>query len=825
MILAALIVLLTYPGSFLSSDAGIKSDYCSEGEPTQACGKACSKVDYCYEGMLTVSGLSDTVTIYRDERGMPHIYASNEHDLYLAVGYVSAQERLWQMDLIRRSTTGRLSEIFGKSFLQADIISRCLRMTDKSGKILENEDPSVIACMQAYIEGINFFILNCKKLPLEFRLLSYRPEPWSLEDIVNIIGLMGWSLGSRNLTAELFNYQLVRKTGAEKASSLIPDWDLATEIVYPDFVLNDTLISEVRSLITSFDRIISLGVPLFSGSNNWAVSGERSATGKPLLSNDMHLPFNIPSIWIQMHHIVPGKINVTGVVIPGEPFIVAGHNDKIAWGMTNLMVDDIDLYTERINPENHDQYYFNGQWKDLIKKTEIINIRGGKQIPVTIGFTHRGPVISGLINPDNMPAKIKWMGYDYLAGLEDLKDLSLSFRWSGFDISDEIKGIYLLNRAQNWEDFRSGVALFNSTSHNFIYSDIYGNIGLNAGGGIPLRKGNGIMIRNGETDEYDWRGYVPFDQMPFSFNPPDGNVSSANNKTVAGYPYFISQDFVVPYRIERIREMLGQKELFSTEDFKRMITDQQSVMARLLTPFILKLKEKRNELSQIENAILDSLSAWDFIMDPSRIAPSVFEFFRICLKKNLFADDLGDLFNEMYYMTSEYYIYRLITGEADEWIDNLNTPEKETLDDIVMESFKDAIEMLSKQYGKNPARWQWGRIHTITFIHPLGSVKILGSLFKLNSGEYPTGGSDHTVCPFSFKAGFRVSQGASIRHIFNTADWDQSYSVLPGGISGVPKSEFYLSQVEPYLEGRFYNDHFSEKAVKNSAKHRFLLRP
>ncbi len=781
---------------------------------------------YGYEGTLILDGLKDTVTVYRDERGMPHIYAENEHDLYLAVGFVSARERLWQMDLIRRSTTGRLSEILGKSFLQVDLISRCLQITEKSRKILENEDPAVVTCMKAYVEGINLFIANCRKLPLEFRLLSYSPEPWSLEDIVNIIGLMGWSLGSRNLMAELFNYQLVRKAGAEKASSLIPDWELASETIYPDFVLNDTLISETRSLVSSFEKIMPLGIPLFSGSNNWAVSGERSETGKPILSNDMHLPLNNPSIWMQMHQVVPGKINVTGVIIPGEPFIVAGHNEKIAWGMTNLMVDDVDLYTEKINPENHDQYYFNGQWKDLVKKTEIIEIRGGRPDTVIISYTHRGPVISGLINPDNMPSKVKWMGWEYVAGLEHLQDLSLSFKWGGFDLSDEVKGIYLLNRAGNWDDFRSGTALFNSISQNFIYSDIYGNIGLQTGGGIPLRKGNGIMIRSGETGEFDWKGYVPFEQLPFSYNPSGGTVSSANNKTVSDYPYFISQDFVVPYRIKRIREMLGQKETFNTEDFRKMILDQHSVLARSLTPIILKLNDRRNDITETGKAILDSLSRWDYRMSPSGIAPTVLEFFRMCLKKNIFADELGELYNEMYYMTSEYYIYRIVSGESDEWIDNINTAETETLDDIVMKSYKDAMEMLSKLFGKNLSKWQWGKVHKITFIHPLGSVRLLGLLFNLNSKEYSIGGSDHTVCPyFSFDSLLRASQGASIRHIYNTADWDGSFSVLPGGISGVPESEFYLSQVDTYIQGRFYSDHFTEKAVKKSAKYRLLLKP
>ena len=362
-----------------------------------------------YEGIIALTGLSDSVTVYSDERGMPHIYANNEHDLYLAVGYISARERLWQMDLIRRSAYGRLSEIFGESFLQADIFSRCLRIDEKSKLILKNEDPEIVACLQAYADGVNAFINSTgRKLPLEFKLLSYTPEPWSLEDILSIIGLMGWSLDAGNLTAELFIYQLASKVGSEKAFGLIPDWKTVTNVAYPDFEINDTLISLTRSIVSSFDQIMKLGVTAFSGSNNWAVAGNRSETGKPLLSNDMHLSLGAPGIWIQMHQVIPGKLNVTGVVIPGEPFVVAGHNEKIAWGMTNLRVDAVDLYAERINPENRNQYFFNGEWKEINSKAEIIRVKGGKNDTANIRFTHRGPIISGLINLDNIPKKIKW---------------------------------------------------------------------------------------------------------------------------------------------------------------------------------------------------------------------------------------------------------------------------------------------------------------------------------------------------------------------------------------------------------------------------------
>ena len=780
-----------------------------------------------YDGIIYLTGLSDSVTVYSDERGMPHIYANNEHDLYLAVGYISARERLWQMDLIRRGAYGRLSEIFGKSFLQADIFSRCLRIDEKSKLILKNEDPEIVACLQAYADGVNAFINSAgRKLPLEFKLLSYTPEPWSLEDILSIIGLMGWSLDAGNLTAELFIYQLARKVGSEKAFSLIPDWKTVTNIAYPDFEINDTLISLTRSIVASFDQIIKLGVTAFSGSNNWAVAGNRSETGKPLLSNDMHLSLGAPGIWIQMHQVIPGKLNVTGVVIPGEPFIVAGHNDKIAWGMTNLRVDAVDLYAERINPENRNQYFLNGDWKEINGKAEIIRIKGGKNDTVNIRFTHRGPIISGLINLDNIPKKIKWLGYDYLTGLKSVEDISLSMRWSGFDSSDEVRTIYLLNRADGWDDFRSGLRTFRSISQNFVYADTEGNIGLQTGGGIPVREGNGIMIMSGETDEYDWTGYVPFEQLPNSFNPENGEVSSANNKTVTDdYPYFISHSFDVPYRINRIRQMLDEKEIFSTEYFKRMVTDQHSDLARLITPYILRLNDNQDTLTSSETLALNALSVWDYDMNPGLAAPTILEFFRNSFKRNLLADEMGDLYDQLWDICGEFYVYRILKERPDEWVDNVNTAKVETIDDIVMQSFRDAILSLIKKYGKDPGNWEWGKIHTVTFTHPLGSVRILGSLFNLNSKKFPIGGSDHTVCPyFDFKPGFEALYGASMRYIFNTADWDESYSVIPGGTSGVPGNEFYLSQVKTYLDGKFYKDHFSDNAVKTSARYTLILK-
>lgn len=760
-----------------------------------------------YEGEKILKGLTEEVVVYTDHRGMPHIYAQNEQDLYFAVGYIMAGERLWQMDLIRRATTGRLSEIFGRDYVQTDLFLRSLEMTAKSKMVLSNQDQVILESMQAYADGVNQYINEAgRKLPPEFRLLGYRPDPWKLEDIANIIGYMGWDLASDNLTSEIFYYRLTQKLGAEKAAGLIPDWKAVNSYVFPEFKLSNELLKNAQGFISSMDKLKALGIASFSGSNNWAVTGSRTETGKPVLSNDMHLSFGSPGIWIQMHQVVPGKLNVTGVIVPGQPMVVAGHNEKIAWGMTNLMVDDIDLFAEKINPENENQYFFNGEWKNMAVRNEIIKIKGGDADTLQIRYTHRGPVISGFRNID---------------------DACLTMRWSGYDYSDEIKTVYLLNRASNWDEFRTAISHFRSVSQNFVYADVYGNIGLNTGGGIAIRKGSGTSIRNGETDEFDWKGYVPFEQLPFSYNPENGYVSSANNRTVPeDYPYYVGANFALPYRINRARQMLDEKEVFGFEDFKRMITDQHSDYGALLTPFILRLNDRKDELTAAEADALTTLAGWNYDMNAGLIAPSIFEFFRMSFGANLLFDELSDLSGQLYGVARDYYIYRILTTGPDEWVDNIDTPETETLEDIIFKSFRDCIASLTTRYGEDQSAWKWGNIHKIVISHPLGSaVPLIDKIFGFNSAAYPVGGSNHTVSPYSYKPGFVVDHGASQRHIFNTANWDESLTVIPTGASGIPANEFYLSQTKAYVNKEFYKDAFSDDAVKAAAKYVMRLKP
>ncbi|HOC04693.1 MAG TPA: penicillin acylase family protein [Bacteroidales bacterium] len=756
-------------------------------------------------GEKSLSALTAEVKVIRDERGVSHIYASNEHDLYFMTGYITAQERLWQMDMVRHATQGRLSELFKRDMFETDIFLRALGMQEKSRMVLEKEDPEILATLQAYADGVNAWITGCgKKLPPEFRVLGYEPEPWTMVDITNIIGFIGWDLASSNLSNEISNYKLGMKLGAEKAAELIADWNLVDEVVFPDFRLDDKLTDKALKAVSSMEKLEELGIVTLSGSNNWAVSGSRSETGKPILSNDMHLGFNVPGFWLQVHQVIPGKLNVTGVLFPGEPFIIAGHNDRIAWGMTNLGVDDIDLFVETVDSTGNN-YLYNGEWLPFRDVEHTLKMTDDSSQTRVLRYTHHGPVISGMQNID---------------------DVVLSMCWSGYDYSDEIKAVYLLNRAGNWDEFRTALSHFKSISQNFAYADVDGNIGLNTGGGVPVRKGTGLLPRRGDTDEYEWKGYVPFELLPSSFNPEEGFISSANQRTVdSSYPFFISGEFSMPYRIMRIREMAGEKQVLGIEDFKRMITDNHSAYAKMLTPVILKGAEALSDPGETERKAIEELRVWNYAMDASLVAPTLFEFIRMEMAYQLLGDELDELYGAALGRQHDFYLYRLMKEGPDGWVDNVNTPEEESLETIIARSISAALDTLTARYGEYGEQWQWGRIHTITLEHPMGGVKILDRVLKLNSDTYGVGGSYHTVEPYAFRDNFKAHHGASERHIFNTADWDESLTVIPTGTSGIPGSPFYLSQTETYINNGFYSEPFSDAAVEAAKKYEMIFRP
>ena len=681
-----------------------------------------------YNKSVQVSGLTGEVTILRDTFGIPHIFAENEKDLYRAVGFTMAQDRLWQMDLLRRVTQGRLSEILGNKMTETDLLMRALRIQEKSEKILTGASPEVVEALEAFAEGVNEYI-RFNPLPPEFKILSYHPDFWQPVHSVNLIGYMSWDLTSGWGTEFLLN-QLKAVVSEEQILDLIPDMENHKTAIFPDFVLPEIKIGE--TLLSANANLENLGAQIFYGSNNWAVSGNKSKTGHPLLANDMHLGLMSPGIWYQIHQNVEGKLNVTGLAVPGQPFIIAGHNDSIAWGLTNVAVDDIDFYTEKLN-EDSTQYLLDGEWKDLLINTEIIKTKEGEQVEKTLRFTHRGPIVN-----------------DFRKGAET----PVSMRWLGNEMSNEIRTVFLLNRAKNWNDFRDAVKTFTSVSQNIVYADAAGNIGLQCSAGVPIRAGNGIQFYPGDSSKYDWTGLVPFEELPFEFNPERGYVSSANNKTVPDdYPHYISHWFSTSNRIDRIREMLEEKQLLGTEDFEAMHHDVKSKKAEQMTPVFVAAIKLETSLNDTEKESLKKLEEWNFELTRESVAASVFEILYRKVCENLIKDDLSpELFTALkgQRILLENLMLNILPEKTSGWIDDKTTTEIENFEDIIIRSFKESVADLTSEIGVNTEDWKWGKIHTLTVGHPLGVVNILDRTFNLNKGPFEAPGSYHTVMPYSY---------------------------------------------------------------------------
>jgi penicillin amidase len=708
------------------------------------------------------------------------------------------------MDLFRRATTGRLSEIFGPDLVETDLLMRALRIPEKTRVVLSRQEPEVLRTLEAFADGVNQFIdIHQDNLPLEFSLLGYKPENWAPEHSVNLIGYMAWDL-TYPWRSEALLFKIAQRLGSDspKLSELVPDLSLQKTLGYPKFRLENTEFELSTNLLESSRKLEELGLVVFSGSNNWTVSGKKSTTGKPLFANDMHLGLFVPGIWYQMHQVIEGELNVTGVCLAGAPAITAGHNQRIAWGMTNAMVDDMDFYLETIHLENPNMYLFNGEWREMEVRTERILIKGGDVAEKTLRFTHRGPIISSF---------------------KGIREHAVSMRWIGNEFSNEIYSIYLLNRANNWEEFKHAAKYFFSLSLNINYADVKGNIGLYFCAGVPIRKGEAYFVFPGETDEHDWKGFVPFEELPHVYNPESGYVSSANNRaTDETYPYYISQWFLPPHRIERIREMLEAKEKLSIDDFKSMHADLHSTLSDDILGEILEELKNMEDLSPLEGEALGLLMSWRGELTKDSAATSVFEKMIYHLTKNLIQDELGDELLEKFLGNQALYINLLVKvfrTKQSFWCDDVNTADiEEDFSHVVQKSFRDTVMDLVTNRGEDPGNWEWGKIHKLHLDHPMGSVKILDRVFRLNRGPFPVGGSGHTVCPFfySFKD-FVSTSGASHRHIYSLANWDESWTIIPTGVSGVPSSPHYCDQTPLYLKNQYHHDYISRDQIERSA--------
>jgi penicillin amidase len=763
-----------------------------------------------YNEDIRLSGLKHEVIVYRDRYAIPHVYAKTENDLYMAVGYILAQDRLWQMDLIRRITLGRISEIFGQDFIQTDLLLRALRFSDKSEKILAELDEKHQSAINAFCQGVNQYIeTNLKNLPVEFTLLGYKPDLWEPLHTLNLLGYMAWDLKAG--WDELVLEDIRKAVDNERYSELLPDFSTYKSVVYPEY---DSLsLSDVEAVMVALNgQLEQLGADIFNASNNWAISGGKSITGKPVLENDMHLGFNIPGIWYQMHQVIENELNVTGLVLPGEPFIICGHNERIAWGMTNVYVDNLDFYLEIINPEDSNKYEFNGQWKDMVVKKEVINTRKGKAIEKELKFTHHGPIISEF---------------------KGIKDKAVTMHWVGDEPSNEFITVYLLNRASDWEDFKTALKTFRNISQNTVYADVAGNIGMYCAAGVPIRKRTEIYpLLPGWIDDYEWKGMLAFDKLPYSINPEKGFVASANNRTVGDdYAYHIGSWYALPYRMDRINEVLSGKDKIQVEDFKKLQLDKKSKMIEKHLPLILNAIDSNRLQLKLEREGFKILKNWDGSYGKENIAASIFETYYEKLIENIFGDELGE---ELYERLLEAYkvirltVDKIVETQSSKWVDNISTEKiAESLNDIIEQSYKDAIGYLRQKYGDDIQLWKWGNIHHLTLKHPLSTVKIFDKIFKLNRGPFKVGGSFHTVSPFNYPFGKpdEVTSGASHRHIYTLFNWDSSLTVIPTGNSGIPSSRHYCDQTELYLNGEYHGDYFSEEQVTKNTVYKMSFLP
>ncbi len=779
-----------------------------------------------YSGTVA-TGVDAEVEIYRDDYGIPHIIAGSMEDLLFAQGYAQAQDRLWQMDMNRRGVAGKLSEILGETMVETDIFTLTVgfyRAAQKNYNLMNRETK---ALFDAYSAGINAYIDdNRGRLSPEFALIGYSPEPWTALDSLAIGVYMSWYLGG-NMDAELFYSALIEQVGLDLALEIFPD--------YPDY--GPTVIAAEMNPGTAKDAFASAGVKAVAddgeafesnnkftsgncadglialsrlaelngrtayvpglGSNNWVISGDLAPGKGALLANDMHLAMGLPSIWHRAHLILEDEMNVTGVTFPGVPGVVVGFNDYIAWGFTNTGPDVQDLYRMELNPDNPHQYLYMGEWRDaeiIIEEFQVDNEPEPRRVEVM--ETHFGPVISAVVDLDTV----------------------LSLRWTALEGTTEFAAILDYMKARNWQEFTTALEMFESPTQNMVYADREGNIGLRSNGLIPIRRsGTGLLPADGTTDRYEWIGYIPYDELPTLYNPPEGMIITANHRIVDDdYPYFISSSWAPPYRAMGIERDLKGRTGFALEDMIAPQTSFFNTQAETLGPVFIAALEKAS-LSGTAAEALPLFAQWlrNPVESTEEVGPSLYNTLYFHLLENTFADEMGaDLYERFLHnrASTNAFDRMLLSGES-AWFNNIETEEEETRDDIIARAFKDATAYLEETLGPNPQDWQWGKLHTITLKHNLGAVDLLARFF--NRGPYPVGGSFHTPANMSYllTAPYAVTHSAPWRYMIDLSD-HRALEALAGGNSGHFLSDHYNDQTELWLAGDYKKMIFQPEEVR-----------
>jgi len=770
-------------------------------------------------GTIQVAGLQAPVEIYRDSWGIPHIYASNSHDLFFAQGYVHAQDRFWQMEFWRRIGSGRLSEILGKSALEQDRFIRTVGWHRTAAQELKQLDDEVRAVLEAYAEGVNAYISTRRgRLGLEFTILGltgvrFEPEPWTPLNTITWAKVMAWDL-SGNMDDELLRAHIAARLGTPAISALVPPYPDDYPVIVPHPLAGATLQAVPNAAL----EIHVLGAGEGLGSNNWVIAGSRTETGMPLLANDPHLGIQMPSIWYEIGlHCEPigpnCPYNVVGVSFASSPGVIIGHNDHIAWGVTNLGPDVQDLFIERINPQNPNQYEYQGEWLDMEIVREEIRVAGEEEpVMVNVRLTRHGPIINDVVGGTEEDWAFGWQ--------------PLALSWTALQPGTLMKSVLLLDRASNWDEFREALRYWDVPSQNFVYADVEGNIGYQAPGRIPIRaKGNGSMPVPGWTGEYEWVGYIPFDELPRAFNPPEGYIVTANNAVVGpDYPYFISMDWAPGFRARRIVELIEADPSLSLEDLQAIQGDSTPVYAQDVLPYLLALSSDDPRLAEA----LDLLRNWDGQAVRDSAGAALFEAFRLHLIDLTFGDELGEQLLGRARGTAGVALVGLLANEISPWFDDVTTPRVEMRDDILLKALEEAVEELTKKLGRDMSRWRWGDLHTATFENQsLGQsgIALIEAIF--NRGPVPVDGTLATVnnTGYSLNKPYAVSVVPSYRQIVDLGDFTRSVSMHTTGQSGHPYHSHYDDMIDPWRNIEYHPMLWERTDVEADAEGVLVLKP
>jgi penicillin amidase len=715
---------------------------------------------------------------------IPHIFAQNDHDLYYAQGYVTAMHRLWQMDFQTRFAAGRISEVVGEKAIEVDKYQRRMGMVYGAEKSLEGmmADPNSREMLLAYTEGINDYIstLNSSNLPIEYKLLDFKPEKWSPIKCTLLLKQMSAVLAMGS--DEFYMTNVLKKYGPEITKDLFPDYPFKEDPIIP--VGTKWNFTPVKVLATpkSFTDMMSTNIATKQkeegiGSNNWALSGAKTASGFPILANDPHLDLTLPSIWYQIQMHGPG-INTYGVSLPGSPGIIVGFNEKIAWGVTNVAADVLDFYQIKFKDNKHEQYWYNNTWKKTEPRYEKIKIRGAADIVDTVYYTHHGPIVY-FQKPNYSRAKNVPTGH--------------ALRWIAHEKSNEIKAFYLLNRGKNYDDYRKALPYFTAPAQNFIFASADNDIAITPNGKFPLKwKNQGKFILDGSDPSNDWQGWIPASQNPTVKNPPRNFVSSANqSSTDPSYPYYINWEFSPYERGKRINDRLSAMKNATVDSMRNLQMDSYSIMAENLLPYILPLINT-GDLNATQKEAYLLTQKWNKNFDAKAIAASVFDLWSQRLSIEILDDDFNDKNLPMRYPSRDRTIELIQKDPNSKWFDNVKTSKKETLASLVNSAFKYACDSLERKFGPIGEHWQWGHVKNTNIPH-------LAKIPGFGSKVLDIGGAKSTVNALA------ESNGPSWRMVVELGKNPKGHGVYPGGQSGNPGSPFYDNMINKWAKGELYD--------------------